>query len=56
MTVVESTAESALIPLLLKNTLHRTGPFMHSYFVIAHCFPEFKVYVFLIVCVQYIPI
>jgi len=28
--VVESTAESALVPLLLKNILQRTGPFMHT--------------------------
>jgi len=30
MTVVESTAELALVPLLLKNIPQRTGPFMHT--------------------------
>jgi len=30
MTVVESTAELALVPLLLKNILQRTEPFMHT--------------------------
>jgi len=46
MTVVESTAESALVPLLLKNILQRTGPFMHT--VILLLLSRFKVYVFLI--------
>lgn len=49
MTVVESTAESALVPLLLKNILQRTGLFMHTVILLLLvAFPEFKVKVFLI--------
>lgn len=49
MTVVESIAESALVPLLLKNILQRTGPFMDTVILLLLvAFSEFKVKVFLI--------
>jgi hypothetical protein len=47
--MTESTAESALVPLLLTNILQRKGPFIHTIILLLLvAFPEFRVYVFLI--------